>query len=167
MEQKLGGQGFIPGESGIADSALGKIYSGGAEQLGAFGQQMASKEAADRFAQNMDLNNANLQRLTGGGQLALGELQSANTLAGVQAQIAAANKNRTGSGAGQAAKSAWDINQANLAFDREQLAQQGTQFTSQLGANTNQAAIDNMMRALGLMQTNEEAIRAPYAGNFS
>jgi len=133
MEQKLSGQGFRPGESGIADSALGKIYSQGAQSLGDFGQQIASKEASDRFAQNMDLNNANLQRLTGGGGLALGELQSENTLAGVQAQIAAANKNRTGSGAGQAAKSAWDINQANLAFDREQLAQQGTQFGENLG----------------------------------
>jgi len=78
----MGGRGFRAGDSGIADTAIGKIYGEGAERLGQVGTQTAIEEAKDRFAQNAQLANLNLQRLQGGGSLAA-QLKQAQ-LAGAQ-----------------------------------------------------------------------------------
>jgi hypothetical protein len=75
MEQArsaMGGRGFRGGESGIADSALGQIAQQGQSSLNRFSQDIAHREAANRFSQNMALNQANLSRLGTGAQTALG-----------------------------------------------------------------------------------------------
>ena len=70
MEQAktyMGGRGFRGGESGIADTALGKIATGGAERLSRASLEIGESEAAKRQQYEM----MNLQRMLGGGQLAL------------------------------------------------------------------------------------------------
>jgi len=67
MQKYMGGKGFRGGESGIADTALGRIARGGAERLSTASQQIAESEAerAQGYA------GLNLQRQLGGGGLAL------------------------------------------------------------------------------------------------
>ena len=70
MEQAktyMGGRGFRGGESGIADTALSRIATGGAERLSRAGLEIGESEAARRQQYEM----MNLQRMLGGGQLAL------------------------------------------------------------------------------------------------
>jgi len=70
MEQAktyMGGRGFRGGESGIADTALGQIATGGAQRLSQAGLEIGESEAARRQQTEM----MNLQRMLGGGQLAL------------------------------------------------------------------------------------------------
>ena len=70
MEQAktyMGGRGFRGGESGIADTALGRIATGGAERLGRAQAEIGESEAARRG----EYERMNLQRQLGGGQLAL------------------------------------------------------------------------------------------------
>ena len=70
MEQAktyMGGRGFRGGESGIADTALGRIATGGAERLTRATQEIGESESARRQQYEM----MNLQRMMGGGQLAL------------------------------------------------------------------------------------------------
>lgn len=69
LEGKMGGKGFRAGESGIADTAIGNIYSQGAERLGQVGLQTSIEEAKNRFAQNLALSQLNQNRLLGGGDL--------------------------------------------------------------------------------------------------
>jgi hypothetical protein len=114
LEQKMGGRGFTAGDSGIADTALGKIYGAGAEQLGAFGQTIALDEAKNRFAQNMDLSNANLNRMSTGGNIALGQFSSENQLRAAQAQASAQV---------QAARIGAESDTARLALDKEKFAE--------------------------------------------
>jgi len=68
MKTYMGGKGFRGGESGIADTALGRVARGGSERLSEASRMIALSEA-DR-AQQYEMMN--LQRLLGGGQLALG-----------------------------------------------------------------------------------------------
>ena len=70
MEQAktyMGGRGFRGGESGIADTALGQIATGGAERLGRAGLEIGESEAARRH----QYEQLDLQRKLSGGQLAL------------------------------------------------------------------------------------------------
>jgi hypothetical protein len=62
MENKMSGRGFRGGESGIADTAIGDIYSRGAEALGAAAEQ----GGVDLEKQARELN---LSRALGGGGL--------------------------------------------------------------------------------------------------
>jgi hypothetical protein len=70
MIAAMGGRGFAPGESGIADSAVGKILGEGANRLGQFSMNQAINERNKRFEENMALNSANLQRMGIGSDLA-------------------------------------------------------------------------------------------------
>jgi len=70
MEQAktyMGGRGFRGGESGIADTALGKIATGGAERLSRSALEIGESEAERKQAYEM----MNLQRKLGAGGLAL------------------------------------------------------------------------------------------------
>ena len=67
MRRYMGGRGFRGGESGIADTALGGVFRGGAERLGQASRGIEADEAGR--AQQYDL--LNLQRQLGGGGLAL------------------------------------------------------------------------------------------------
>ena len=70
MEQAktyMGGRGFRAGEAGIADTALGRIATGGAERLSRAGLEIGESEAARR----QQYEQLELQRKLGGGQLAL------------------------------------------------------------------------------------------------
>lgn len=72
MREMMGGRGFRAGESGIADTAIGGVAQAGRQGLQNVSQNIAISEAQNRFAQNMALNQANLQRMGVGGQMALG-----------------------------------------------------------------------------------------------
>lgn len=63
----MGGRGFRGGESGIADTALGRIATGGAERLGRASLEISESEAARRA----EYDRLELQRKLGGGGLAL------------------------------------------------------------------------------------------------
>lgn len=75
MRRYMGGRGFRAGESGLADTALGGVFRGGAERLSQASRAISQDEAA-RKAQ---YDQMNLQRMLGAGQLGLGgeELQLA------------------------------------------------------------------------------------------
>lgn len=68
MRRYMGGRGFRGGESGIADTALGGVFRGGAERLSQASRAISQDEAA-REAQYAQMN---LQRMLGAGQLGLG-----------------------------------------------------------------------------------------------
>lgn len=70
MRGELGGLGFRGGESGIADTALGKISGDAQQQLGQFAMQQGINETNRRFDENMQLNAANLQRMGLGADMA-------------------------------------------------------------------------------------------------
>lgn len=175
MEQKLSGKGFRAGESGIADTALGQIYSKGAEQLGSFGQQIASQEAKDRFAQNMELNNANLGRLTGGGGLALGALQSGNTLAGTMAQIEAAKRKAGGGGRQERTASGFqrnqDLGQQQLAWEKEKYglmsSEEQRQFNETMGYNTTGQTMGFLNQYLQNQQNYENPLYNTYYNSIA
>ena len=179
LEQKLGTKGFRAGESGIADTALGQLYSKGAESLGQFGQKAALSEAENRFGQNMELSNANLNRLTAGGQLALGGLETGNQL---QAAMAALNA-RKGGGGGRSERTAsgaaraMDLGQQQLAWEKEKyglmseeerrqydanLAWQQEQFGTQTGLTREQQALGFLSNIYGNQATYEQQINAPW-----
>ena len=63
----MGGRGFRGGESGIADTALGKIATGGAERLSRASLEIGESEAARRA----EYERMNLQRKTSGAGIAL------------------------------------------------------------------------------------------------
>lgn len=63
----MGGKGFRGGESGIADTALGRIATGGAERLSRASLEISESEAAKRA----EYDRLELQRKLGGGGLAL------------------------------------------------------------------------------------------------
>lgn len=67
MKTYMGGRGFRGGESGFADTALGQIATGGAQRLSQAGLEIGESEAAQR----QEYDRMNLQRMLGGGQLAL------------------------------------------------------------------------------------------------
>ena len=70
MEQAktyMGGRGFRGGESGIADTALGRIATGGAERLSRAGLEIGESGAARRG----EYERMNLQRITSGAGIAL------------------------------------------------------------------------------------------------
>jgi len=75
-----GQQGFRVGESGIADTALGQLRSKQAQEMGTFGQEIATEEAKNRFAQEAKLAELQQARLGQGGSLAaqLGQIRSQN-----------------------------------------------------------------------------------------
>ncbi len=71
VREKLGAKGIRPGESGIADTAIGRIQKAGAEELTRGYRGLASEEG--RREQEFKLGTAglNLQRQLGGAGLAL------------------------------------------------------------------------------------------------
>jgi hypothetical protein len=54
MREKLGARGFRAGESGLADTILGKIATEGQRQLSDYGRQIESEEALRRFAERLE-----------------------------------------------------------------------------------------------------------------
>ena len=69
----MGGKGFRGGESGIADTAIGRLAKGGAERVSRASLEIGESEA--ERAQTYE--RLNLQRKLGGGQLALTGEESA------------------------------------------------------------------------------------------
>jgi len=56
MSGLMGNRGFVPGQSGIADAAIGKVYAGGLRDLGGVMQGIATDEAKNRFSQAFQLD---------------------------------------------------------------------------------------------------------------
>lgn len=52
----MGGQGFVPGQSGRADTAIGQVYNKGLADLGTVMQGIATSEAQNRFNQGLALD---------------------------------------------------------------------------------------------------------------
>ena len=102
MKGSMLGRGFRSGESGIADSAIGRIYEQGGTNLAAAGTNVYLDEAKRR----QDLAGMNLQRMLGAGGLELQNL---------------ASKRTTGLGSDQLA---WDKDRfgQQLGFEKEQAA---------------------------------------------
>lgn len=63
----MGGKGFIPGESGIADTAMSRIITAGGERMSRASREVALTEADRKKEYDM----MNLQRMMGAGGLAL------------------------------------------------------------------------------------------------
>jgi len=59
MSGLMGNRGFVPGQSGIADAAIGKVYAGGLRDLGGVMQGIATDEAKNRFSQAYQLDQMN------------------------------------------------------------------------------------------------------------
>ena len=62
MSNMMGGRGFVPGESGLADTAIGSVYSKGLSDLGGVMQGIATDEAKNRFAQGLALDQLKMQQ---------------------------------------------------------------------------------------------------------
>lgn len=62
MANQLGGRGFVPGESGIADSAIGKVWSEGLKGYGDAMTGIATSEMKDRFNQGFALDQLKSQQ---------------------------------------------------------------------------------------------------------
>lgn len=79
MRTMMGGRGFRAGEAGIADVPIMQIAQRGQEQLGRGALGLAAEEA--RIAPELGLREAglNLQRILGGGGLALAGEEAAQT----------------------------------------------------------------------------------------
>ena len=95
MKTWMGGRGFRAGEAGIADVPLMQIARGGQEQLSRAAGGLAAEEA--RIAPQIGLQTAglDLQRLLGGGQLALaGEEGIQNRLLQYLALLSGAEQQR-------------------------------------------------------------------------
>jgi len=76
-EEYMGGKGFRGGESGIADTALGRIATGGAERLSRASLEIGESEAARRA----EVERLNLQRKISGAGISLtGEEGALNRL---------------------------------------------------------------------------------------
>jgi len=72
LREKMGGAtgGLVaPGESGLADTALGSIYRGGASDVAGIAGRLASEEAARYPELALNEQNLNLSRILAGGQL--------------------------------------------------------------------------------------------------
>lgn len=142
--QAMGARGVQPGNSGLADNAIGKIWQGGAQQLSDFRSNQAIDETNKRFDQNMQLNNANLGRQQAGGGLAMSYEQM---LANQRAQAAAAS-----SGASRDAQQ-----QANW---EKQFGREG----EQIAWGQEQQDYQNMIDYMNQMQGAQNDIWAPYYG---
>jgi len=77
MAEQMGGRGLLAGESGIADTAVGRIREAGAQELSRGYRGIAESEAQREQQMGLQTQQMNLQRLLGGGQLALGGEESA------------------------------------------------------------------------------------------
>jgi len=62
LTDKMGGVGFVPGQSGVADTALGNVYSEGLNTLGSTMAGIASNEQQNRFANQLELDKLNQSR---------------------------------------------------------------------------------------------------------
>ena len=91
MAEQMGGRGLLTGESGIADTAVGRIRQAGAEELTRGYRGLMSEEAEREQAMGLETRRMDLQRLLGGGELALtGEESALNRLMGYyQSQLGA------------------------------------------------------------------------------
>ncbi len=63
VAQQMGGRGFRPGESGLADAALSNIAQQAQQQLAGGIQNIMLDEARRRFEQDLALRNLNLNRI--------------------------------------------------------------------------------------------------------
>ena len=61
MKETLGEKGFRAGDSGLADTILGKIAMKGQTELSEFGRQIESQESIRRFMEKLDLGRFGLQ----------------------------------------------------------------------------------------------------------
>jgi len=62
MVNQLGGKGFVPGESGVADSAVGKLWAEGLKGYGEANASIAAEEAKNRFTQGFNLDQLRAQQ---------------------------------------------------------------------------------------------------------
>lgn len=62
MINSLGGRGFVPGESGLADSAVGRVWSEGLKGYGDAMTGIATSEMKDRFNQGFALDQLRSQQ---------------------------------------------------------------------------------------------------------
>jgi hypothetical protein len=62
MANQLGARGFVPGESGKADSAIGNVWAQGLKGYGDVMGGIATSEAKDRFNQGFALDQLNSQK---------------------------------------------------------------------------------------------------------
>ena len=77
MVSAMGGRGFKAGESGIADTAIGKIQSEGAERLGRLSSELAANEAKLRGEQKLAEGGLQVSALTGAASAEAAEAQAA------------------------------------------------------------------------------------------
>lgn len=61
MKETLGEKGFRPGDSGLADTILGKIAMKGQEELSGFGRQIESQESVRRFMESLQKGKFGLE----------------------------------------------------------------------------------------------------------
>lgn len=142
----MGGRGFIPGKSGIADTAIGQILSRGQQQLGGTARDIALQEARNRFNQNMAVQGLNLQR-AGVGFGAIGNL-SASAAREKAAQL-------------QAEAQRYAV-QASQAGSQAQLGWQKEKFGQTFQFQQEQAATNNLFRLLGLENQSQQNRYQPY-----
>jgi hypothetical protein len=85
LKEQLGGRGFRVGESGAADTAMGKYILGSQEALSQQGTEIATDEAKRRA----ELAGLNIQRLTGAGGLQVQQnaVEAQKAAAGAQARL--------------------------------------------------------------------------------
>lgn len=141
-------RGFRAGESGIADTAIGKIAMQGQQQLGDYARQIAVEEAQNRFAQKAQLAQLNLSRLTGGGQLQLGFDQ----LAAQRAAQASAGRR-----AQEALK--WEKNRWNRQFKWEK-----NKWNKSFQYGQERDTTGDMFNLMGMMYGQQQQRYAPYYG---
>ena len=131
MMTAMGGRGFQAGSSGIADTAIGKIQSEGAERLGALSSEMAANEAKLRGEQK-----------SAEGQLQVGALSAA---ASAESQAAMASAQRA------AARMSQEVARERLGWEQEKF--KDFQFPMQ---QQNQAW-DNMFSMYGMMNQQQNS----------
>jgi len=61
MKETLGEKGFRPGDSGLADTILGKIAMKGQEELSGFGRQIEAQESVRRFMESLQKGKFGLE----------------------------------------------------------------------------------------------------------
>jgi hypothetical protein len=181
MRTQLGNSGWVPGRSGIADSALGNIAMNTQNQLGTYAGNIATTEAQNRFANNMSLQGLNTQNALGANTIA-GTLQGeAARNWGMQTDTAGLNLNRIGTGLtgmnslanimqGQQGTGMNLMNMmggyenANKGYGLQgaSIGNQANQWQQQFNYNQGQDALSNLYNWANLGQQSQQAQYNPY-----
>lgn len=161
MREMMGGRGFRMGESGVADTAVGEILSGGAERMGKFAQEQALTERQLRFKEAALLSGMNLQRMGMGQQGQVG-------LEGIRADRyrTAAHERLGVAGLG------WDVEKfgAGLDWDKERygmgLDWEKERYGSEFGYRSKYDATNWMMDLYRMMYGSQESAWDRYADQY-